>query len=82
MEVQLALNKTQAVGLFFAAPWSGPCHGWASVLEAFKTEVNADFSNFLEIVLIPMNCGIKSGDQLEEEQVMQALDDSYQELLL
>jgi hypothetical protein len=44
--------------------------------------VNADFSNFLEIVLVPMNCGIKSGDQLEEEQVMQELDDSYQELLL
>ena len=53
ISIKEALSKSQYIGLFFAAPWSGPCHAWASVLNSFKLEMNSDQSDFLEVVLIP-----------------------------
>jgi len=47
-----AFSSVTFIGLYFAAPWSGPCHAWASVLNSFKLELNTDQHDFIETVLI------------------------------
>ncbi|CDW83991.1 UNKNOWN [Stylonychia lemnae] len=55
VDVLELLQKTQIIGLFFAAHWSGPCIGWGSLLQSFKNEMNQETNNFLEIVMVPMS---------------------------
>ena len=57
VDINEGFTKTQMIGLFFAAPWSGPCHAWASVLQSFRQEVNNEILYFLDVILIPTGCG-------------------------